>query len=158
MRPNLKSMLLGVALVLSMGFTLYTPQLPRFRWETFKFGAAYNTTTPEETNFSNPLNMNGQLGGFGAVVLRTDGIQCTWAIAGSGGTNGVDVKIVHEDAGIDCQCTLGACTATAGTPLECDCGTIVHLRNAETYSVQLDDATDCGANPATIHCSVDLFR
>jgi hypothetical protein len=142
-----------------MGFSTYAPpQTSRFRWEVFKFGAAYNTATAEEANFSNPLTVLGQLGGQGSATFRTDGIQCTWAIAGSGGSNGVDVKIVHEDAGIDCQCTLGACNATAGTPLDCDCGAAVQLGSQGVYSVQLDDATDCTANPAGFHCSVDLWR
>ena len=142
------------------GFTLVQPQTPRFRWETFKLGAAYNTATAEEADFSNPLAMEGISSALGDTVLRTDGITCTWAIAGTGGTNGVDVKIVHEDGGIDCQCTLGACTATAGTALDCDCGSVIHIRSSNTsrISVQVDNATDCSANPAGMHCSVDFWR
>lgn len=162
--------LVALAVVLS-GFTLisFIEQTPRTRWTTQYLGAAYNTAVPEETSFSHCFKVTGSgSSSFGPAFFRMRGITCSWGIAGTGGTNGVDVKIVHEDAGIDCQCTLGACTATAATEMTCSCPTVVELgrtimadggEQLETsLCLQVDDATDCAGNPAAMSCSVDLFR
>lgn len=167
----------GLLGLLLCGFTLYNVevQTPRVRWEVDYRGAAYNTATPEETNLRHCFNAAGYTDAFGHTYFRTAGMQCSWAAAGTGGTVGVVVKIVHEDAGIDCQCTLGACTATASTEMGCTCadggygGTGgVQLgktvmpdggeQNTTRLCVQLDDSTDCSANPSGLSCSIDLFR
>lgn len=168
MKPN--RALLLVAAVLLSGFTLYNFQMQtgRTRWHVAHRGAAYNTAVPEETNLAHCFKPAGLDSLFGHAYFRTSGLTCSWTVVGSGGANGVDLKIVHEDGGIDCQCTIGACNAAAATEMDCDCATVVELgrtvmpdggeQSTTTLCVQVDDATDCAGNPAGLTCDIDLYR
>lgn len=164
-----------VALLSLSGFTLssFVLQTERTRWENRYVGAAYNTAVPEDTNLSHCFYPSGYTGLFGGAYFRTGGIQCTWGVAGSGGAGvGVWAKIVHEDAGIDCRCHLGDCTAAAATEISCTCedGGYSTVQLGKTimpdageqgtirHCLQLDPLTDCAANPAQLQCSIDLFR
>lgn len=172
---------ISAALALLTGFTLYTfeVQTSRFQWNVAYQGAAYNTAVPEETNFRHCLSPSGFTDVFGYATYRTAGLQCSWSAAGTlnggGGTNGVWVKIVHEDAGIDCQCQLGQCNAAASTEMGCTCAdggygassgvqlgrTVLEDGGEQAVArlcVQVDDLTDCAANPSGLSCSIDLFR
>lgn len=166
--------LLGLLLC---GFTLYSfeTQTSRVRWDAKYKGAAYNTAAAEGTDFSHCFYIASPSGTFGQAYFRTAGMQCSWSGAGTGGTVGVVAQIVHEDGGIDCRCTLGACTATAASELWCTCadggyGTALGVELGHTIMedggeqgetklcMQLSSQTDCAGNPSGVSCSVDLFR
>lgn len=162
-----------VALLALTGFTIveFTVQHERVRWETQYVGAAYNTVVPEDTNFSHCFYPAGPSGTLGFAYYRTDGFACTWGVAGTtdGGTNEVYVKIVHEDGGVDCRCSLGTCDGAASVEKTCGCDNgIPQIGKAflpdggetlgTTYCVQVDPLTTCFTNPAQFSCSVDLVR
>lgn len=167
-----------LALLGLTGFTLssFVVQTPRVRWEVDYRGAAYNTAVPEETNFRHCFRPAGFTDTFGPAFFRTKGFQCSWAAAGTvnggGGTEGVQVKLVHEDGGIDCQCRLGACNAAASTEVNCTCedGGYSNVQLGRTimedageqgtlfHCFQVSDDTDCAGNPSGMSCSIDLFR
>lgn len=165
--------LAGVAALLC-GFTLYSfeVQTQRVRWHVAYQGAAYNTATPESTDFRHCFYPGGYTQTFGHAFFRTKGFQCSWSAAGSGGTTGVVAQLVHEDAGVDCKCNLGACNGAASTDLNCTCedGGFSYVQLGRTlledggeqttqrHCFQLSADTDCAANPSGMTCSIDLFR
>jgi hypothetical protein len=163
--------------LLLCGFTLYTfdAQTARVRWFSEYKGATYTTAAAESADFSHCFNVKGYGELFGQAYFRTAGLQCSWGVAGTGGTVGVVAQLVHEDGGIDCRCTLGACTATAASEVSCTCldggyGTSYGVELGKTIMpdggeqvttkecVQLSSLTDCAGNPQSVSCSVDLFR
>ena len=165
-----------VALFALTGFAVieFTVQHERVRWEARYVGAAYNTVVPEDTDLSHCFYPGGTAyaaNPFSHAFYRTIGFQCTWGVAGTtdGGTNEVYVKVVHEDAGVDCRCSLGTCSGSASVEKVCSCAEgIVELGKAVgpdagealayRYCMQLDPLTTCLANPAQMSCSVDLVR
>jgi hypothetical protein len=136
------------------------PQTQRVIWHAWLKGTAYNTPAPRSTPFAIPFKTTGHNAAGGAAYYRADGIACDWAIGGTtdGGTNTVVVDIYHEDAGIDCSCTLsGDCTADGGSNTSCNC-TQFQAQSGSTYQMELRDTTSCLVNPSQVHCTVDFFR
>ncbi len=116
----------------------------------------------ESANFYPTLTPRS-LGRFGHVAFQFDTISCGWDTAGSGGSTGVVAAVVQtSDAGVICSCTVGACTATAGTTNTCDCGAVKYLNatgwDAGQFALRLTSGTDCAANPQNVWCSTLLFR
>jgi hypothetical protein len=151
--------LLPFVVPLLFAFTLSQyAQTQRVRWDTWHQGATYSTPVTEDQNFSNCFVNNGYslVGGLG--VFRGDGFSCSWAVDGVGAGNMV-MDIVHEDGGVDCQCTVGACVDGPNIELPCSCGATFHTLEGSTYCIKVDTTSSCGTTePAQWHCSMDLFR
>lgn len=148
-------------LPLLLGFTLvdYTAtQTSRVRWETLHQGVAYTTPVTEDQAFSNCFTSNGYSTVGGGAYWRADGFKCTWAIDGVGAGNMI-LDIYHEDAGVDCQCTVGACTDGPNTELSCTCASVFQMLPGSTYCMKVDTSSSCATSePGQWHCSMDLFR
>lgn len=172
-------MLASAAIACLSGFSLFTvsPATARIRWDTQWAGPAYTTPLPDSTALYPSFVSDGYAGVGGLSIWRGDGISCNWGIPGdvdggavtAGGNNTIVMDIMHEDAGIDCSCTLStpgvspaacitATTAGLGSFASCSCPAFQTIPGS-TYIVQIDPSTKCESkNPAQWHCAVDLFR
>lgn len=151
----------AACLYLLPAYTLsaFTAQTARVRWETWHQGAAYTTAVTEDENFSNCFVVDGTTATVGgSAFFRGDAFSCTWAVDGVGAGDMV-MTITHEDAGVDCLCTVGACTAGPNTELECACASTFQMVPGSTYCMKADTTSSCGTSePGQWHCSMDLFR
>lgn len=163
----MKRLLLLLLVVPLFGFTLYdfSYQTARVRWETLCLDDCF----PGQplTNTFNASTSPGEAVAYGGARWRMAGIECTvWAAGATptdGGTNFVAVRVTHEDAGVDCQCILGAiCGGGIG---RCDCPTGMTELGGTKFSMTPVSPTTidggaayCWSDPTQIHCSVDLFR
>lgn len=154
--------LFPLLLLLLPAFTLSTYQTQRIRWDSFG-----PSGTPATTNasFAGTFIGSSSPGGsvsYGQALWRTGGISCRSSSVGTtdGGTNDLWMKVVHEDAGIDCECDMGSssCTANSTTDVVCDCPAgMVQLAGSQ-WTVRVSSSTTCLTNPTSMVCSVDLFR
>lgn len=146
---------------LLFGFTLSSYsviQTPRVRWDTWHQGTGYTTAVTEDQAFSNSFVNDGFFNTGGSGRYRADGIKCTWAVDGVGAGNMI-VDIYHEDAGVDCQVTIGACTDGPNVELSAVCPAVFHTLEGSTYNVKVDTTSSCATSePAQWHCTVDFFR
>lgn len=143
-----------------MGFTLtsFTVQTARVRWDTMHQGAAYTTAVTEGQAFSNCFKASGYNAVGGPAYFRGDGFSCTWAVDGVGAGDMV-MTITHEDAGVDCLCTIGTCIAGPNVELPCACASTFQMLPGSTYCMSVDSTSSCGTSePGQWHCSMDLFR
>lgn len=164
MKRTLVTLAFGaLALLVLGGFSLLglAIQTPRVRWHT-----SWQSTAPARrgVNFSGTFTGSGSVAGgvsFGPASWRMGGVECRSLTPGStdGGTNELTVRIVHEDGGEDCTCSLGttACTETdAGVSCDCPAG-IVELQGSR-WNLQIAGDAGCIAVPGSIECDVDVFR
>lgn len=98
-----------------------------------------------------------------AVAFRN--ITASWAVAGAGPSDGGAGQVVVRirnitDSSTLCTCTLGACAATASTPLSCDCNSIATA--GKTYCLQYDPTastgTVCGTDPSGTFATVEMVQ
>lgn len=140
----------------------YMPSLTVNGAQALTSGTGANTATGVWTSscatcvlgndFQSGLWISGAVAKFGEV-------SCEATTAGSGGTNGVVVRIRNfTDSSTLCTCTLGACNSVAAAK-HCTCGQVPTAN--KMYEMQLDptgSGTDCVVNPANLTCNVELIH
>lgn len=87
-------------------------------------------------------------------------VACTCRVAGTGGTNGVELALMEGGVSVATAVLVGSdsnvCNDAAGTVLVRDFNyTMVAGAN---YSVQVTTNTDCTVNPTDCSCNVDITR
>lgn len=105
----------------------------------------------EDVNFLGTMATSSSRGWDRYNVRR---VACNWGVAGTGGTTGVVVQVYNLSTAAEiCSCTLGACTTSAFTNLDCAC-TASLTDNQHDFAIRLKNTTDCTADPQYIACNV----
>lgn len=149
----------GVA-ALAMGFTSIqpwsTPQ--RLRWDTVSSPTVAQRGVPFANSFTAYKTVAGTAA-YGFASYRMAGVECTVYGVGAtdGGTNSLLIDVIHEDAGVDCECNLGSAACAGAQYFSCDCAGFVQLQGAR-WQVQPAASSTCQTMPGNINCSIDLFR
>jgi hypothetical protein len=127
--------------------------------DTAVAATAAGTWAPEEigtsavsTNFIRPYQTV-------ANTPKMRNVACSWTVAGTLGSVGVVAQVVDTSNSNTelCNCTLGACTTTALTPLVCDCNSAA-ITAGHAYAFRLKSTSDCSVFPQNIACSVELTQ
>jgi hypothetical protein len=106
-------------------------------------GVCFGSPCAMDTNFTGGYYSND--------VEVISNVTCSWATAGSGGTEGVVIEVRNVDNAVTvCSCTLGACNTAANTPLRCACPGSVGARR---LVFRLSSSTDCATRPGNIVCN-----
>lgn len=152
--------LLALGALLS-GFVLldFTVQTARVRWDTMSSPTVAQRGVP----FSNSFTMGSSVAGsvsYGPAKWRMAGVECTVYGVGAtdGGTNSFKIDVIHEDAGVDCECDLGSAACAGAQYFSCDCSggmtELVGLR----WRMQPAATSTCQTMPGTVYCTADMFR
>ncbi len=159
----------GAALTFALlsAFTLVslTVQTARARWSTYATGQTAVRGVPFfGSSFGASSDPTGTVS-YGPAKWRTAGVQCGVFGAGTtdGGTNALVVDIVHEDGGVDCQCSLGSSSCQGNGSFSCACTNGITQLAGATWQMQFDSTSSCAAMPGngtgySLFCSTDLFR